>query len=199
MTTFNIILFDGFETLDAFGPAEVIGRLSEHYRLDYYSLHGGLITSFQHVRVMTLPFSEMNTSGVILIPGGMGTRKLVNEADWINAIKEISIQASYVLTVCTGSALLAKTGLLKGKRATTNKLAFDWVAGLDKEVLWQRKARWVDDGKYYTSSGISAGIDMALGFTSDLHGRDTAEEAARRMEYCWNDDPSNDPFTFISK
>jgi transcriptional regulator GlxA family with amidase domain len=60
------------------------------------------------------------------------------------------------------------------------------------------RARWAADGKYYTSSGVSAGIDMALGFVAELHGRATAVEAARQMEYVWNEDKENDPFALSS-
>ena len=74
MTNFNILLFHNFETLDAFGPAEIIGKLSEDYMLGYYSLHGGIVESNQKIQVNTLPISEINTCGILLIPGGMETR-----------------------------------------------------------------------------------------------------------------------------
>ena len=97
-------------------------------------------------------------------------------------------------TVCTGTALLARTGLLDNRAATSNKMAWDWVTQHGPNVNWRRRARWVDDGNIITSSGVSAGIDMALALIARLHGRATAEQAARVMEYIWNDDPANDPF-----
>jgi len=72
MTSFNIILSDGFETLDAFGPAEVIGQLREKRYLRRHSLDGGIIKSSQQVSADALPFGEVESSGVLLIPGGMG-------------------------------------------------------------------------------------------------------------------------------
>ena len=129
MTNFNIVLFDGFETLDAFGPVEIIGKIPKSYALGYFSINGGIVTSSQQVKVDTLPFSNIDTSGVLLIPGGMGTRKLVDDTDFIKQITVLSQKALFVLTVCTGSALLAKAGLLNGKKATSNKLAFEWVCG----------------------------------------------------------------------
>jgi len=194
MVSFNIVLFDGFETLDATGPVEVIGQMPETYSLGYFSRSGGSVLSSQQLGVNTRPFSEMDTAGVLLIPGGTGTRKLVDDIDFISKIKEISQNASYALTVCTGSALLAKTGLLCGKNATSNKRAFDWVSGTCAEVHWVKNARWVVDGKYYTSSGVSAGIDMTLGFVSDIHGDDAAREICRNIEYTRNKDKTNDPF-----
>ena len=97
-------------------------------------------------------------------------------------------------TVCTGSALLARTGLLDHRPATSNKLAWDWVVQQGPQVQWVRQARWVDDGDILTSSGVSAGIDMALSLIARLHGREMALTSARNMEYIWNEDAENDPF-----
>jgi transcriptional regulator GlxA family with amidase domain len=191
---FNVILFDNFESLDAIGPVDVISKIENMYSIDYFSLKGGIITSSQNTRIQTFPLSEIKDSDVVLIPGGMGTRNEVNNDAFIGSIKDISDKAKYVLTVCTGSALLAKTGLLKNRKATTNKIAFNWVIEQDHDVQWIKKARWVIDGKYYTSSGVSAGIDMTLGFIADIHGKETAEKIARRIEYIWNRDRDNDPF-----
>lgn len=195
MTRFNIILFDDFETLDALGPAEVIGKIPDLYHLDYYSLTGGVITSAQNLKICTRPFHEMDPKGYLLIPGGAGTRSLVQDSAFIQALAAATRQAPYILTVCTGSALLAKTGRLDNKQATSNKRAFDWVKSIRPAVHWQEKARWVVDGHTYSSSGVSAGIDMTLGFISDLHGKKTAQEIADRIEYLWNSDPTNDPFS----
>ena len=194
MTDFNIVLFDDFETLDAFGPAEIIGKMPKTYNLEYFSLNGGLVTSSQRIQIQTRPFAEMNAGGVLLIPGGMGTRVLVDDLDFISRLAFAANAAKFVLTVCTGAALLAKTNLLNGKRATSNKKAFDWVQLTNKDVIWEKKARWVVDGRFYTSSGVSAGMDMTLGFISDLHGGDTAQNLADLIEYIWNSDKNSDPF-----
>jgi putative intracellular protease/amidase len=153
-----------------------------------------MVESSQRIQVNTLPFAEIDTPGIILIPGGMGTRTLVNDKDFIRQIKSLSEKAHYVLTVCTGSALLAKTGLLNGMKATSNKKVFEWSSSNGAEVIWVKQARWVKDGKYYTSSGVSAGIDMALGFISDFHGLETSKTIAHDIEYIWNADRNNDPF-----
>ena len=194
MIPFNVVLFNDFETLDAFGPVEIIGKMPNTYSLSYYSINGGIIFSSQHTSINTLPFSEMDTSGVLLIPGGMGTRKLVNDITFINKIKSLSEDALYVLTVCTGSALLAKTGLLQNRNATGNKIAFNWICENGSGVNWIKKARWVNDGKFYTSSGVSAGMDMALGFISDIHGVEVANDICKLIEYTWMSDKDNDPF-----
>jgi transcriptional regulator GlxA family with amidase domain len=98
------------------------------------------------------------------------------------------------LTVCTGAALLARTGLLDGRIATSNKIAFNWVMLNGKNVLWNERARWTVDDKYFTSSGVTAGMDMTLGFLEQRHGIDLALRVANEIEYCWIQDKDNDSF-----
>ena len=195
MTHFNIILFDDFETLDAFGPAEMIGCVPDLYSLGYYSLNGGIVESSQKVRVETLPFSKIaDEQRVLLVLGGEGTRNLVKNHIFLSEIKKMADKAEHVLSVCTGAAILATTGLLDGKRATSNKLAFNWVSSCGKDVNWIRRARWVTDGKFYTSSGVSAGMDMVLGFVRDQNREEAARNICKLSEYVWNSDKHNDPF-----
>ena len=189
------IMFDDYETLDVFGPAEIFGRLTDYYTLRFYSLDGGIVTNRHGVPIMTEALETThNQPEIILIPGGLGTRKEVNNVKLLDKIKELSQASSYVLSVCTGSALLAKSGLLDGKAATSNKRAFSWVSSQNANVDWDKKARWKIDGKYYTSSGVSAGMDMALGFLADRHGVDFARKVAREIEYHWVKDMNNDNF-----
>lgn len=190
----NILLFDNFETLDALGPAEILGKLKDDYTLEYYSIQGGIVTSAQNIRIDTLPADGMQGEYILVVPGGQGTRTLVNDEKFLSVLKEISQNAQWLLSVCTGSGLLAKAGVLKGRKATSNKRAFDWAVANDTEVNWVKKARWVIDGNIYTSSGVSAGMDMTLGFIADRQGIAVAEETANAIEYVWNKDKDNDPF-----
>lgn len=187
----NVLLFDGFTALDAFGPAEVLERLPGA-QLRFVSARGGVVTGGGGVRVVT----EAAAIGcdVLLVPGGMGTRTLAKDAEFLALLRTLSDKATYCLSVCTGSALLASCGALDGRRATSNKRAFAWAVSTGARVLWQPRARWTVDGRFYTSSGISAGIDMALGFVCDRLGRGAADEIARALEYRWNDDAAADPF-----
>lgn len=189
----NVLLFHDFETLDAFGPVEILGCVAD-YHLRYVSMSGGLISSKQGFKIETEQITSEALSGILLIPGGSGTRTLVNDELFIEFLRKLVLNSQFCLTVCTGSALLAKTGLLDTKKATSNKKAFAWVKSVNNDVIWVEKARWVVDGKFYTSSGVSAGMDMVLGFIRDQLGVKVAREISDHIEYFWNDDPNHDPF-----
>lgn len=188
----DIVLFDDFETLDVFGPAEIFGR-SPHYTLNYCSLSGGVITSSQGAQIITTVFEPEKTV-LMLVPGGQGTRRLVSDEGMLAALRTAAQHAQWCLSVCTGSALLAAAGVLDGRRATSNKRAWQWVTSLSAQVNWVKKARWCADGRFYTSSGVSAGTDMALAFIADRHGETAAEEIAQHIEYRWHNDAGDDPF-----
>ncbi len=190
-----VLLFEDFETLDVFGPVEIFGRLKDHYKVHFYSEQGGLVKNYHGVAIQSEKLSEAKVDHeIFLIPGGYGTRRIVDNKPFIEQIKDHSQASKFVLTVCTGTAILARTGLLDGKQATSNKRAFDWVVTQGENVNWIRKARWVQDGKYYTSAGVSAGIDMTLGFLSDRHGIDFARKVAAEIEFNWNEDREEDNF-----
>jgi transcriptional regulator GlxA family with amidase domain len=189
----NCLVFNNFETLDLFGPVEVLANMND-CSVNYYSMDGGEITNRHSVRIMTETINAMDPEGVLVIPGGSGTRALVNDAVFIAKLKEAVEKSTWCLTICTGSALVAKTGLLDNCNATSNKMAFAWAKSNGANVRWQYKARWVVDNKYYTSSGVSAGIDMSLGFVADRYGEERAREIARRIEYEWENDKEYDPF-----
>ena len=110
------------------------------------------------------------------------------------AVNERAADAEIVASVCTGSAILAKAGLLDGRPATSNKQAFTWVKKQGPKVEWVKQARWVEDGKFYTSSGVSAGIDMSLAVIARILGIDVSESLALATEYEWHRDSSWDPF-----
>ena len=190
-----VLLFEDFETLDVFGPVELFGRLKDKYQISFYSILGGLVKNSHGVSILTENIEDIkNGVDIFLIPGGHGTRKEVNNIELIDKIRTISQMSKFVLTVCTGSALLAKTGLLNGKKATSNKRAFDWVITQGENVTWIRKARWTKDDKFYTSAGVSAGMDMTLGFLSDIHGLEFARKTAFEIEYDWVENMEEDHF-----
>jgi len=199
-----VVLFDGFTVLDAYGPIQAFGACrvmrpdgSPHRLFEVFTVADsvgpvrsgeGPATHADHA------FAQAPDYDILLVPGGFGTRAAVKDEDFLARLAAASRRAAITTTVCTGSALLARTGLMDDRPATSNKISWDWVVQQGPRVLWKRKARWVDDGTLVTSSGVSAGIDMTLAVIAHLLGRDTAVSAARNMEYVWREDPDDDPF-----
>jgi putative intracellular protease/amidase len=102
MKNIGILLFENFETLDVFGPVEILGRLKDMYQIEFYSLDGGIIKSTQNVKIVTQKLTDAQKFDIFLIPGGMGTRLEVNNPEMISKIAAISNITPHVLTVCTG-------------------------------------------------------------------------------------------------
>ena len=198
MRAVNVLLYEGFTTMDALGPAEALSRALDGgrkcYEIEYFSATGGLVGGSTSAKIWTRKLSEIAKFDVLLVPGGFATRKLAHEGEFIAALGELARRHEYVIAVCTGSVLLAKTGLLDGVEATSNKLSWQWATSEVPSVRWVRAARWCVSGKFYTSSGVSAGIDAALGFIVDMHGQSEAQRIARTMEYVWSSDKNADLF-----
>ncbi|PVB62476.1 DJ-1/PfpI family protein [Labrenzia sp. 011] len=195
MKSIGALIFPGFETLDLFGPLEFFGWLPEEFSIVTVGETAGSVTcrSGQTIAVDRL-LDEGDAYDLLLVPGGPGTPvDKANTAvhDWI---RTACGKAGIVMSVCTGSALLASTGVLDGRKATTNKMRFNWAVQFGPKVDWIGKARWVEDGKFFTSSGVSAGMDMSLAVISRLLDQDTARHLARCAEYSWTEDPASDPF-----
>ena len=196
--TLGVVLFPGFELLDVFGPLEAFGNLPGVIEVKTIAAQAGPVVSAQGPRaVADHGFKDAPQLDMLLIPGGIGTRDAIDDRVLLDWLAARSRSAEIVMSVCTGSALLARAGVLDGQRATTNKAFFQWVADQGPKVEWVRQARWVDAGKFVTSSGVSAGIDMALAVVTRLAGRDLAENLARMMEYQWHTDPDDDPFAKV--
>jgi len=195
METLGALLFEGFELLDVFGPLEVLGHLKDELRVVTVGDAAGPVASAQGTRaVADVGRADCPPLDVLLVPGGIGTRTRVDDADFLAWLRARADAASIVISVCTGSGLLARAGILDGRRATSNKRAFEWATSQGPHVHWVRRARWVRDGKFWTSSGVSAGMDMTLAFVAERRGRDAADAEARRIEYEWHRDPEDDPF-----
>lgn len=192
--TIGVVVYDDFETLDVFGPVQMWGRLPDH-AVVFVSQDGGPVRSAQGLSTpATVSFETAPQINVLMVPGGQGSRVQVDNPAMLAFLRRQNAGTEWTTSVCTGSALLAKAGILDGHDATTNKVAFDWVAGQSSHARWHGTARWVVDGKFMTSSGVSAGTDMALALVERLYGRALADTIARAAEYRWNDDPENDPF-----
>jgi transcriptional regulator GlxA family with amidase domain len=191
----DVLLFPGFELLDVAGPAELLYLAGGRFELLFAAAQPGPVASAQGVELVATHRLETDAeAGILLVPGGIGTRREVDNTPLLDWLRRAAARTEIVASVCTGSALLAAAGVLDGRRATSNKIAFDWAAAQGPRVEWVRRARWVEDGKFLTSSGISAGMDMTLALIARVAGRDAALEAAQRAEYRWNEIAGEDPF-----
>ena len=199
-----VALFEGFTVLDVYGPVQAFascrlvqpdGKRRPFFEIFTMARESGQIKTGEGPATWAeWSFEKAPDYDILLIPGGFGSRAAVGDPSFLERLAQASRRAQITTTVCTGSALLARTGLLDGRPATSNKIAWDWVTQQGPRVLWKRKARWVDDGNVLTSSGVSAGIDMALSLIARLHGREMALTSARNMEYVWHESPDDDPF-----
>lgn len=157
------------------------------------------VVSYHGFRVVVdRTLSDTSNYDLVLIPGG-DSAPLAQRNDAIhNWIIEASDRAEYVMAVCTGTVLLATTGLLDGRRATTNKKDYRATIPFGPKVNWVPEARWVEDGKFFTSSGVSAGMDMSLAVMERLFGKVAAENIAVGTEYEWHRDSQRDPFAKLA-
>jgi transcriptional regulator GlxA family with amidase domain len=193
--TLGVVLFPDFELLDVFGPVEMFGNMKGLVDIIIVAERTGAVRSAQGPSVNAdHAFDDCPRLDLVLVPGGVGTYAEVGNRALIDWLRRRVPEAEIVMTVCSGTALLARTGVLDGRRATTNKMLFHSIASEGPRVEWVKEARWVEDGKFFTSSGVSAGIDMALAVIERLSGTQMSEALALGTEYDWHRDPAWDPF-----
>ncbi|RAO72083.1 uncharacterized protein BHQ10_008095 [Talaromyces amestolkiae] len=204
---FGLLIYPGFEALDAFGPIEVINNLSLTHKdislsviaatLDPVStLHKGMHSVGQSV-VPTHSFNDAPALDVLIIPGGWGGFDTAPELrQWV---RDTVPQLDTLITVCNGSALAAQTGVLDGRSATTNKMLWKECVAHGPKVNWVAKARWVRDGNIWTSSGVTAGIDVTLAWVANEYGDELSVELANIMEFTRAESSLHDPFSDVYK
>ncbi|ADG96975.1 ThiJ/PfpI domain protein [Segniliparus rotundus DSM 44985] len=191
----SILLFDGFELLDVFGPAELLSALPDDFALSFLGPSRAPVASAQGVSVNPdRTYEPAAASDILLLPGGAGTRPLVSDEKFLDILREHASRAGIVASVCTGSLVLAAAGLLDGYRATSNKSLFSFVSQHGQNVTWEPRARWVEDRDRWTSSGVAAGMDMTIALIRSLCGDAAAKTAADDSEIEPQLDPSHDPF-----
>lgn len=193
--TLGVVLYPGFELLDVYGPAEIFGNLGSKLKVVMIAEKAGSVKSAQGPQVVAdHGFDDCPPLDLVLVPGGFGTLQQVKNEKLLSWLRERADQAEITMSVCSGSAILAKAGLLDGRKATSNKRYFKLAVDNGPKVNWVEQARWVDDGDRVTSSGVSAGIDMALHVVERLYGTKAAETLADATEYQWHRDADVDPF-----
>lgn len=215
----GIILFPGFQPLDVIGPLDIIQGLSgrQNMTLSLIWKTTGPVTAKSPPSVnipsaiyprqapslvATHTFSTAPDLDILLVPGGGGNRFLAETNDMAieDFVRERYPQLTYLLSVCSGAASLARAGVLSGKRATTNKAAWAWVTQFGEgQVNWVPNARWTEDGNIWTSSGVSAGIDMTYAFFTMLLGANVVQGIINGIEYSPHLNKEWDPYAVVHK
>lgn len=189
------LVFDKMNILDFAGPREVFNEAARALELEnspdtlkFYTIGypSKNITTVDGTQITAdYLLSEAPAPDVLILPGG-DIRTVVQAAEVIDWIKDNALKNKTIMSVCTGAYLIAQTGVLDGKSATTHHFAFDDFKKTFPKINLREDMRFVDEGNITTTAGVSAGIDGALHLTIRMYGKTIAEKAARAMEYDWN-------------
>ena len=182
----GVLIFEDFQLLDAAGPISVFempvrGMSPPPYRLTVYSLAGGAVRASSGVRMHSEILPDSLTLDTLVVSGGEGTREAMHDADFLNAIRDVSSRTRRTTSVCSGAFLLAAAGLLDGRRATTHWRRCPDMARHFPDVTVEADRIFVQDGKFWTSAGITAGIDLALALVEEDLGAEVTRRAAREL------------------
>lgn len=180
--TVAILLYDGYTSLDATGPFQVLSGLM-NTKVFYVGTRRGLIADQRGTKIQVdLSINDIDQADILLIPGGTSaTVELSRNERVLNWIRKIDEKSVYTTSVCTGAWILGATGLLKDRKATTH-----WYRA--EEMLARygahfQKERWVRDGKYWTSAGVTAAMDMSLALIQEIRGEKYLQAVMLDLEY----------------
>lgn len=180
--TVGILVYDGVNDLDLMGPKYVLGQLMGA-KTQLIALKSGNIKTVMGTEIVpNTVIDSVAQVDILVIPGGFkGTILAAYDEKLLDWIRKIDKKSSYTASVCTGGWILAATGLLKDKNATTNW--YDAKAMMDKYGAIFQEQRYVQDGKYWTSAGVTAGMDMSLALMQDIWGENYTQAVMLDMEY----------------
>jgi transcriptional regulator GlxA family with amidase domain len=189
----GILIFDQVELLDVAGPFEVfsVTRLNEKDKVGSSPFKVILIAEKLH-QISTIgglrltpdvSFDNCPKLDLFIVPGGWGTRKEVNNLNLVNWIENRSSQTKITASICTGSSLLGKAGLLDGRESTTHLQAFDFLRQSAPNTKIRKDVLFTLAEPVFTSAGVSAGIDLSLHIVSHFFGIEVGRATARHMEY----------------
>lgn len=198
MKSVGIFIFDDVEVLDFAGPFEIFAVAGKQGGKEGYF---DVFTVAEKPKIAarnnliiepTYTFENCPTPDILLIPGGggykpdgtpFGTRREMHNEKLLDWVKVMNGKVELLLSVCTGSLILAKAGLLEGLKATTHFKAVEQMREAAPNTTLLPEERWVDNGRIILSAGVSAGIDMSLYVLSKLLGKEVANETAEYIQY----------------
>ena len=182
--TTGILLFDDAEELDFVGPLEVFGMARQDGdRVVTIAQTAEPVRAFNGLRILPdHTIADAPTLDVLVVPGGLGTRREADNAVLLDWIKQAAAGCTWVTSVCTGSMLLEAAGVIDGRNVTTHWAMIDTFREKGTVTVLDSR-RYVRDGNVVTAAGVSAGIDMSLWVVGQLYGVDHARGVQRMMEY----------------
>jgi transcriptional regulator GlxA family with amidase domain len=179
------VVFDGVKLLDVAGPAEVFAeanRFGASYRLVMASVNGrDVVTSVGTRIAVAASIASIKAADTAVVAGGDGLIGRPIEPTLVDAVADMRPKTRRMASICTGSFILAKAGLLDGRRATTHWRHTGLLSRAYPRISVEPDAIFVRDGDIVTSAGVSAGIDLALSLVEDDHGADLVREVARSL------------------
>lgn len=176
-----IPIFDGFTALDAVGPYEVLSRLPGA-SVRFIAAEARPVRAEKGMLALLADatFDQMTRPDVVVVPGGLATRVLVNDEQILGWLRRAHESSEWTTSVCTGSLLLGAAGILDGLQATTHWTALDTLPRYGAHPVAERV---VEQGKVITAAGVSAGIDMALTLAAHIAGERVAQAIQLSIEY----------------
>ncbi len=184
--TTGVLIFDDAEELDFVGPWEVFtaaAKMRDDDRVVTIAERSAPVRCNKGLRVLAdHTFTDAPSLDVVLVPGGQGARREVDNPVLIEWLRSVGARCTWVTSVCTGVVLLHEAGFAKGKRVTTHWSFIETLRARGDITVLER-TRYVRDGNVVTSAGVSAGIDMALWLVGQLHGEEFARNVQRYIEY----------------
>lgn len=184
----GLFIFDGAEELDWVGPWEVLAAWAQNYPEDEVTVFtlsredGPVVCAKGMKAIADYTWETAPPIDVLLYPGGRGNRAHLADEEVLDWVRGVAADAELVTSVCTGSLVLAKAGLLDGRPATTHWENLEQLRALGVEDV-RDSDRFVDTGDVITAAGVSAGIDMALHLIVRLHSEDRARQVKRYIQY----------------
>lgn len=193
----GILIFPEVDLLDATGPAEVFGSVAPAtttagFRVSLIAQTPASIRTT--VGVQLLPdrtVDDVAQLDLLVVPGGNGSRVLVDDARQLQSVRMIVQRTSQVLSVCTGARILAALGLLDGCDVTTHRTALAEIAERAPTAVVHPDHRYTDNGAVLTAGGVTAGMDLALHLVAQRYGRPAAEATAAYLEHTWQRVPQS--------
>ncbi len=185
----GIFIYEGVEALDVVGPLEVFSVADELngfalFESFVFAVHDQAVRTVNGLRIVPeYTLATVPKLDVLIIPGGEGIRKVIEDQAVMNALSASGQGTRYVLSICTGVFALARLGWLKNQPFCTHHTTYDEVLTLDPTAIPQKDKRFVGTGRQFSSAGVTAGIELALHIVELMHGQETSDQVARYIEY----------------